>query len=790
MQTPPLVLTTFQEGNNVGQTVAAFTDTTKPDPTSFLVNFGDNTAAVAPDNVNIQLQGDGLYHVTVTASHNYVEEGTYGVLVTFTDTSSQFLALQNFVQDPQLTNVAGSPFPLIFNLNQNSGPITVASFTDPAGPESLSNYSAMINWGDGSPTTSGAIVQVGNSNNFQVISSGHTYNVPPSSKIITVTIQHDALAPVPAFSTATIQGPALAFVPPFPNITAVEGQAVTGEVARFTDNDGEVEPGTAYTAMIDWGDGTPATPGTVTPDAVNPFLYHVSGAHVYAEESPPTHQLQITVLENNDPINSRIMSAGGIATVTEAPLVANGVGVISGDTAGLSGTPNNALVATFIDTGGPEAVGNYSATINWGDFTPNSVGAIVLTDTNVFEVHAPRHVYQQAGTGTFLITVTITHGTAPTVNAFDIATVNAGTFTLAAGANLNPVEGTPFTGTLATFRTQNPLALASNYSATIDWGDGSANTPGVVTKLPNPVVNGGFEGSLFFWNASSTGNAPVPIVTTAQANSGSFSALLGTPVTGIGEPLGNSTLTQNVTVPQGTSQLTFFYFPFSTDSVAFDQQQVQIRNAAGNTILATILNRAGNEQTWIPVSFDMTPFAGQTVQLYFNVHQDGAGDPTAMYIDDVSINSFTVTPVVPHLYLEEANSRQITVTVTALPNGPTQMVTDFVKVADAGITVTLSPNPVFPVAGTPTFFDLGFFRDQSLIPEPEGKLAYTAFIFWGDGQFTTVSGTDLLNNGDGTFEIRSPHTYTTPFVLETITVFVLDNDGGAVGSSSALVFVL
>src|SRR5207248_2620361 len=108
------------------------------------------------------------------------------------------------------------------------------------------------------------------------------------------------------------------------------------------------------------------------------------------------------------------------------------------------------------------------------------------------------------------------------------------------------------------------------------------------------------------------------------AHTGSYSARIGStnPVNG------NSTLTQTVTVPAGTSSLTFWYQPHCTDSVTYDQIQAQIRNASGAT-LATVLNVCPTSTTWTQVTFNTSAYAGQTVVLWFNDHDDGyAGDPT------------------------------------------------------------------------------------------------------------------------------------------------------------------
>ncbi|TFG11048.1 MAG: hypothetical protein EU535_07830 [Promethearchaeota archaeon] len=45
----------------------------------------------------------------------------------------------------------------------------------------------------------------------------------------------------------------------------------------------------------------------------------------------------------------------------------------------------------------------------------------------------------------------------------------------------------------------------------------------------------------------------------------------------------------------------------------------------------------GNSGGWIPVSMDLTPFAGHDIDLYFTTWQDGAFTLQMMYVDDISI---------------------------------------------------------------------------------------------------------------------------------------------------------
>jgi hypothetical protein len=101
---------------------------------------------------------------------------------------------------------------------------------------------------------------------------------------------------------------------------------------------------------------------------------------------------------------------------------------------------------------------------------------------------------------------------------------------------------------------------------------------------------------------------------------------------------GNSTLTQTVTVPSGSSTLSFWYQPHCTDTLTYDQIQMQIRNTSGAT-LATVLNVCPTTTAWTNVTFNTTAYAGQSVVLWVNDHDDGyAGDPTYFLVDDVTLS--------------------------------------------------------------------------------------------------------------------------------------------------------
>jgi hypothetical protein len=73
---------------------------------------------------------------------------------------------------------------------------------------------------------------------------------------------------------------------------------------------------------------------------------------------------------------------------------------------------------------------------------------------------------------------------------------------------------------------------------------------------------------------------------------------------------------------------------------AGDVQYVLILDAFGNWIDTLVWQRQ-NVPTWTAKTFDMSAYAGETIQLQFGVYNDGLDGVTAMYVDDVS---FQVCP--------------------------------------------------------------------------------------------------------------------------------------------------
>ena len=265
------------------------------------------------------------------------------------------------------------------------------------------------------------------------------------------------------------------------------------------------------------------------------------------------------------------------------------------------------------------------------------------------------------------------------------------------------VTGSPAPTSAVVGGLTNGTTYAFTVTASNPNGKGAESAPSnAVTPSSSAslVQNGGFENGLTSWTA---GGVDPPRASTTPAHSGNGSALLGT-LSGT-EPLGDSTLSQTIAVPAGgTTSLSFWYRPATADSLCsgsacvYDWQEAQIRNTSGQT-LASVFKSNSNSQTWTQVSFNLTPYAGQNVVLYFNVHDDGSVPPddTSMYLDDVTVtNSQPTAPGAPTGVTATAGNGSANVSWIAPSSGGSAItgytVTPYIG-SNAQTPVTVTGNP-------------------------------------------------------------------------------------------------
>ena len=165
-------------------------------------------------------------------------------------------------------------------------------------------------------------------------------------------------------------------------VQATEGQGFDGDVATFTGH--TCGP---CSASITWGDGA-TSPGTVSTSG-GPTTVVVRGQHTYAEEG--AQSLTVNEINPSD-------SATNAVTVHDAPLSAT-----AGHVTASSGAAFSGAVATFTDADPGGTASDYAATIDWGDGTATTAGAI--SGSGPFTVSGS-HTYAAAGSFTVKVTIT------------------------------------------------------------------------------------------------------------------------------------------------------------------------------------------------------------------------------------------------------------------------------------------------------------------------------------------------------------------------------------------------
>ena len=161
----------------------------------------------------------------------------------------------------------------------------------------------------------------------------------------------------------------------------------------------------------------------------------------------------------------------------------------------------------------------------------------------------------------------------------------------------------------------------------------SGNVPTRSTTML--IKNPGFEEGDKGWVAS---EGVISNDSDEPARTGSFKAWLG----GYGKPKPKpDQMYQEVTLPADAQALTLaFYLHVSTEeekTQAFDTLTVSIRRPNGSLVkkLATLSN-VDAAHGYRLKTYDLTPFKGQTVRIYFTAVEDN-GSLTSFVIDDVRI---------------------------------------------------------------------------------------------------------------------------------------------------------
>ena len=229
------------------------------------------------------------------------------------------------------------------------------------------------------------------------------------------------------------------------------------------------------------------------------------------------------------------LAPGGVGTtyfsLEEAPTTVGPAGLdtvtASTSIAGTEGTSTGSVeVATFSDGVNALPASDFTATTNWGDSSDTS-GVITQPggEGNPYVV-SDSHTYLSYGT--FTTSVSVEQNASPYGSANGSASIaDAGLSALANPTIPDATTKVSFTAPVAAFADANVLATAGEYSASINWGDGTSPTSGSVTSTGTTSSASDWEVSgTHFYKANGTYEVMVTVTDTDGSPTSSGSTVV------------------------------------------------------------------------------------------------------------------------------------------------------------------------------------------------------------------------------------------------------------------------
>jgi PKD repeat protein len=263
--------------------------------------------------------------------------------------------------------------------------VLVGSFSDASTGARASDFTALVDWGDGTPATAGQVA-AGGPGLFQVFGT-HTYATAGTRTVlvtvadsggassliaagVTLTVNDQGGSTAPIASQATIIPAPLE--PQAQPVFGIVGMPIAPGtlVATFVTTPGSAAAG-KLAAQVDSGNG--AVDAVVSPVPGSATSFQVTTAGPLTFSAPGTFPIRVTIEDHSgNPTSAAVAIA--TATIGPAPLA-------SLSTAPLTATAQTPLVAATVgsltDLNPLASPANHSATIDWGDGSPSSVGTII-----------------------------------------------------------------------------------------------------------------------------------------------------------------------------------------------------------------------------------------------------------------------------------------------------------------------------------------------------------------------------------------------------------------------------
>src|SRR5260370_546191 len=354
-------------------------------------------------------------------------------------------------------NMTANGYTLSFVAGVASSTLTVATFTDSDGNTSTTPYAGtLVNWGDGSSATTPTITWDGTK---FLVQASHTYT-NQGYYPVTVSIADTDGDSATVTSNAIVTHPSLTATNQLLS-SAQNALTYSGAVAALSDQDQNTNSG-SYQVQINWGDGGTSS-GILTSTGSGNFS--LSGAHLYSQNGTYT---VTTYVADTDGSSAKV--TGTLIMSQSGPLSGTGVTGLTGTEATALGSTN---LATFTDSSGATS---FTATIDWGDGSATSSGTI--SGSGPYTVSG-NHTYAEDRFYPIHISI-MDNSPGYSTEVVDPITI-ADAHLSASGTSLTATAGVPMLPTtVATFTDADTTAPATDYTAVVNWGDGSQPTTGII----------------------------------------------------------------------------------------------------------------------------------------------------------------------------------------------------------------------------------------------------------------------------------------------------------------------
>ena len=291
-----------------------------------------------------------------------------------------------------------------------------------------------------------------------------------------------------------------------------------------------------------------------------------------------------------------------------------------------------------------------------------------------------------------------------------------------AAIQLPPSAALPAEYMLRTFGGMNPARLLLSNEVLIQNMFDPAKVPAEIPQEESTLdcwevlVNPGFEDATpQGWALPETEYTAT--FSTEQAFAGNQSLK-----TGITDPADNiysfSSGSQMLTIPADATKarLRFRFYPRTTEptymsipdglaaalsadaATVGDAQWVLLLNQRGQEI-ARLVSMRENFPSWGDADFDLLPYAGQTIRVYFGTFNNGYGGVTAMYVDEANVELCAETVPPPTAVPTSTSTPTASPTASTTPT-PTNTATP-THTATPTNTATATTVPTFTPTSTP-----------------------------------------------------------------------------------------